>query len=292
MEKGEMRVEANISVSREVGVFGTKVEVKNLNSFKSVESAIDYEVNRQIECLENGKELSQETRGWDEVKLRTFSQRSKETAKDYRYFPDPDIPKIKTSEYEQFSISRLDEIMPKLPNETRVFYTNLGLPSTTIEVLLSNIELDTFLKQVVDSSQGKDVAKLAANYITSDLMPIVAEGEMQLSELSPVHFSELMVMVDEGKVGSRVAKDMLKELFGSDKTPLQIATDNNLLQMSDSSSLKPIIDEIIAENEAVVAEYKGGKETSLKFLLGQGMKKSKGSADPKVLEELLVQAMQ
>jgi aspartyl-tRNA(Asn)/glutamyl-tRNA(Gln) amidotransferase subunit B len=123
-------------------------------------------------------------------------------------------------------------------------------------------------------------------------MPIVAEGEMQLSELSPVHFSELMVMVDEGKVGSRVAKDMLKELFGSDKTPLQIATDNNLLQMSDSSSLKPIIDEIIAENEAVVAEYKGGKETSLKFLLGQGMKKSKGSADPKVLEELLVQAMQ
>jgi len=291
MEKGEMRVEANISVSREVGVFGTKVEVKNLNSFKSVESAIDYEVNRQIECLENGKELSQETRGWDEVKLRTFSQRSKETAKDYRYFPDPDIPKIMVSKHEAFSTSRLNEKMPKLPNETREYYQNLGLTSNTVEVLLANIELDTFLKKVLNLSKGNEVAKLSANYLTSDLLPILSEEVYRLEDLNPAHFNELMVMVEESKVGSRVAKDLLPELFNSSKTPLQIATDKNLLQVSDVSSLKATIDEIIAENPTVVEEYRGGKEASLKFLLGQGMKKTKGSADPKALEQLLIDSL-
>jgi aspartyl-tRNA(Asn)/glutamyl-tRNA(Gln) amidotransferase subunit B len=291
MEKGEMRVEANISVSKEEGVLGTKVEVKNLNSFKSVESAIEYEVSRQIECLENGKELSQETRGWDEVKLRTFVQRTKETAKDYRYFPDPDIPKIKVSEYASFDTSRLDEIIPKLPHETRLFYENLGITSNTIEVLLSNLELDNFLKQVLDLSKDKDVAKLAANYLTSDLLPILAEESNKLEDLKPAHFSELMAMVEEGQIGSRVAKDMLKDLFGSQKTPLQIATDSNLLQMSDSSSLEPIIAEIIKENESVVNEYREGKNASMQFLVGQGMKKTKGSANPTLLKEMLDKAI-
>jgi aspartyl-tRNA(Asn)/glutamyl-tRNA(Gln) amidotransferase subunit B len=291
MEKGEMRVEANISVSKEAGVLGTKVEVKNLNSFKSVESAIEYEVNRQIECLESDQELNQETRGWDEVKLRTFVQRTKETAKDYRYFPDPDIPKIKVSEYTSFDPSRLDEIMPKLPKETREFYINLGLTSNTIEVLLSNIELDIFLKDVLKLSTSNSIAKLAANYVTSDLVPILSEGEATLSDLQPAHFRELMVMIDEGKIGSRVAKDLLPALFGSNESPLTIATEKDLLQMSDSSSLAPIIDEIISENESVVMEYKEGKEASLKFLVGQGMKKTRGSADPQKLEDLLRTAL-
>jgi aspartyl-tRNA(Asn)/glutamyl-tRNA(Gln) amidotransferase subunit B len=267
------------------------VEVKNLNSFKSVESAIEYEVNRQIESLENGKELVQETRGWDEVKLRTFSQRSKETAKDYRYFPDPDIPKIKVSEHEAFSTTRLDEIMPKLPNETRILYQNLGLASSTTEVLLANIEIDAYFKSVLERNNNTEVAKLAANYLTSDVLPIIQSDEYQLTDLKSEHYEELMSLIHDKKIGSRVAKDLLPELFGSTSGPLELATERNLLQVSDASSLKTVIDEIINENSTVVEEYKGGKEASLKFLLGQGMKKTKGSADPKVLEGLLIDTL-
>ena len=292
MEKGEMRVEANISVSKEEGVFGTKVEVKNLNSFKSVEAAIEYEIHRQTELLENGGVVQQETRGWDENKSKTFSQRSKETAKDYRYFPDPDIPKIDIVEYAQFSASLISEKMPVLPSKKRLDYENLGLTSSTIETIIASPELDSFFANLsTGKGANSEIMKLASNYLTSDVLPLVTVGGHSLSELKTDHFVELMTLLVDNKIGSRVAKDLLGDLFGSTKSPLEIAKERNLLQLSDTSSLQPIIDEIVSENSPVVAEYKSGKQAALQFLVGQGMKKTKGAANPEMLKELIINSI-
>ncbi len=288
MEKGEMRVEANISVSNKDGELGTKVEVKNLNSFKVVEAAIDYEIKRQISLLEAGESINQETRGWDENKNKTFSQRSKETAKDYRYFPDPDLPKMKLSQYDNFSDSKIAEQMPTLPDEKRSVYLQIGLTANQMETILADDNLDSFFWQLVDKNKSDyDLLKLSANYLISDISALLSTDK-KMSDLKFEHFTELMQMLLDNKVGSRAAKDLLPQLFGSKINPLTLATEQNLLQLSDENSLEPIVQEIISENEKVVEEYKSGKEASLKFLLGQGMKKTRGAANPKSLEELLI----
>ncbi|MFW6210401.1 MAG: Asp-tRNA(Asn)/Glu-tRNA(Gln) amidotransferase subunit GatB [Patescibacteria group bacterium] len=292
MERGEMRVEANISVSQ-TSEFGTKVEVKNLNSFRSVESAISYEIARQIELLEQGGTVTQETRGWDEQKERTFSQRSKETAKDYRYFPDPDIPKLNVLSHEVFTESRLREKIPQLPAEKRLEYSNLGLPSEVIETIIQNHGLDEFFRQV-HAQQSLSLAgyRLAANYLTSDIVSLLSDGKHSLRELKPDHFIELIKLLEEKKLGSRGAKDLLPELFGATDGPLALATERNMLQQSDPDALRPIISDIITENPTVVDDYRNGKEAALQFLVGQGMKKTKGAADPALLRELLLAEIQ
>lgn len=289
MERGEMRVEANISVSQKEGELGTKVEVKNINSFKSVESAIAYEISRQIEVLESGGKLVQETRGWDETKLRTFSQRSKETAMDYRYFPDPDIPKVHVPSHEAFSSGRLSEKMPELPQEKRLKYENLGIPSKSIEVIIADTKLANFFEAVIVALKDADskTVVLASNYLVSDLSAQLSDGK-DVSELNPSHFAELITMLTADEIGSRVAKDLLPELFASSQGPKQLAEERGLLQVTDTSALEALVDEILSENKAAVEEYRGGKEAALKFLLGQGMKKTRGTANPKVLEELLL----
>lgn len=289
MERGEMRVEANISVSNEAGKLGTKVEVKNLNSFKSVEAAIAYEINRQIEVLESGGELTQETRGWDETKLRTFSQRSKETAMDYRYFPDPDIPKIDVSKHEPFSLDRLSEKMPLLPQEKREKYENLGITSSTVEVIISDKKLDTLFAETLTlvTADASKVLQLAANYIVSDVSALLADGR-DAQQLNPAHFAELMQMLHAEEIGSRVAKDLLPELFGATASPKAIAEERGLMQVTDVAALETLVDEIIAENAQAVAEYRAGKEAAVKFLVGQGMKKTRGTANPKLLEDTLL----
>lgn len=292
MEKGEMRVEANISVSKDSTKLGTKVEVKNLNSFRSVEAAIDYEIKRQIELLEAGGVVAQETRGWDENKYRTFTQRSKETAKDYRYFPDPDIPKIETSKHAFFNKSILAEKMPVLPSKKRIDYENLGLTSLVIENIISNSELDSFFASIVSMDDlNAEVLKLAGNYLNSDVTAILADAKkpVTLADLKVDYFVELMTMLVEGKIGSRVAKDLLLDLFGSEVGPLLMAEERGLLQVSDVTALRPIIEGIIASHESVVVDYRSGKESALKFLLGQAMKQTKGAANPQVLNELLIE---
>ncbi len=294
MEKGEMRVEVNISVSKN-NTLGTKVEVKNLNSFKAVESAIEFEVERQIKVLENGEEINQETRGWDENSSKTFAQRTKETAKDYRYFPDPDIPKINVSVHELFLATRLAEILPDLPNKIRVKYKNLGLAESQIEVIVSNLELSNFMKEVISLVGPKkpQIIKLAANYLTSDVTAIInsVDSESRLDALKVEHFVELVTLLDSGKLGSRAGKDILPDLFGSNKGPLEIAEVKGLLQISDNASLQPMIDEVISDNKSVVAEFKAGKEASVQFLVGQIMKKTKGSANPTLIKKLFIETL-
>lgn len=283
MEKGEMRVEANISVS-DTDTFGTKVEVKNLNSFKSVEGAIEYEVKRQIELIERGEKVVQETRGWDEAKGKTFSQRVKESAHDYRYFPDPDLPKLSV---EKELISRLTETMPELPAFKREKYRELGLTIEQTEIIISNLNVDTFFRKGVTCLNGdKESARLFANYLVTDLVSILGSGDAVVS-CNPESFARLIRMIRDNKINSRVAKDLLREVAVEGLDPERLAEERGLIQNDSKETLAPIVEELISANPAVVSEYRAGKEASLQFLIGQGMKLSKGSANPKVLAELI-----
>lgn len=286
MEKGEMRVEANISVSKDPEKFGTKVEVKNLNSFKAVEKAIAYEMKRHIALLEAGEKVVQETRGWDENKQTTFSQRKKEDSHDYRYFPDPDLPKIRISKISEFSNNALRKEIPELPSEKRIRYSkDLALDINDIEFFVNNKILADFFEKIIEGND-KDFIKNTANYIISDFVALIKNSEKQ-HEVAPENFKELMNMNISGELSSRGTKDVLKKMFEQGGNPRDIAETENLMQKSNEEELVSIIKSIISANPGVVAEYKAGKQASLQFFIGQAMKASKGSANPQVLKKLL-----
>lgn len=290
MERGEMRVEANISVSQ-TDTFGTKVEVKNLNSFKSVESAIVFETKRQIEALERGEAIVQETRGWDENRSKTFSQRVKETADDYRYFPDPDIPKLKRSDISQWSDEVIAERMPETPDQKRGRYEAYGLPADQIEIIIADPVREAFFAAAIaDVADGK-VAKTLGNYFTSDLLGNLAADAQPLAVAHALQFRGLVELVVAGEINSRVAKDLLPEVVFDGIDPKQTAEERGLLQQSNADDLIPLIQQILAEHASVATEYKAGKEAALQFLVGQGMKATKGSANPGMLAELLQKEM-
>jgi len=295
MEKGEMRVEANISVSSDKSKYGTKVEVKNLNSFRTVERAIKYEVERMIELHEEGKgdEIVQETRGWDETGQKTFSQRKKESSHDYRYFPDPDLPKLKLSEV--FSAGggpasgwdKMRAELPELPWQKRDRYKkDYGIKDEDIESYINDINLALWFEEV--ATILKDVAKVktASNYITSDLVGL-QKANLDVRRPNAENFAELIEMVITGDISSRTAKDILAMIVLKDESPKKIADQKSLIQKSDEGAIKEIAQKVIDANEKVVIEYKAGKEASLQFLVGQVMKESKGSANPQVASKIL-----
>jgi aspartyl-tRNA(Asn)/glutamyl-tRNA(Gln) amidotransferase subunit B len=311
MEKGEMRVEANVSVSPDKDKpWSAYVEVKNLNSFKSVERAIKFEVERMIKLHESGKtdEIVKETRGWDEGKQKTFSQRKKESSEDYRYFPDPDLPKMYL--HEAFDIEKMRAELPELPEEKRVRYReDFGIKDEDIESYITDTELAGWFEGVAKALQNKDKIKTASNYITNDMMGMLENTNSPLPDPllgkereAPVatgagevpsveNFVELVELVADGKISSRAAKDILAMIVVEDASPMQIAEEKDLLQKNDEGALKEIAQKIIDANKKVVADYKGGKETAIMSLVGAIMKETKGSANPKlakkVLEELL-----
>jgi len=303
MEKGEMRVEANISVSK-TKEFGTKVEVKNLNSFRSAERAIAYEYERQVALLEKGEKVVQETRGWDDNKGATFSQRKKEDSHDYRYFPDPDLPKLKISEIPEFSKEDLTKSLPELPWQARTrLQKDFGdkMSAEAREIFVRITPFGTYLDAIV-ALLGRDekLVKLAINYCTSDLIGYVkkASGDAweenlaRVSEkISPKQFAELIEMIGKNEISSRGAKDILLALYTDGGTARSIAESRGLMQKSDPEALAKMASEVIAENATAVAEYKKGKVASLMFLVGQGMKKSKGSANPEMLKEIFVKLL-
>ncbi len=294
MEKGEMRVEANISISK-TDTFGTKVEVKNLNSFHAVERAIAYELERHVKVLEEGGTLVQETRGWDEVKEVTFSQRAKEDSHDYRYFPDPDIPKIIVSEVRELSPDELKKELPELPWEKRTRLGGLGLKQEDTEFFVRNMNWGTYFEAVSEVLMG-DTSKvlLAVNYLTSDLAGLVKTDtsfDFSSSELGlkipASSFGKLIDMISQGLISSRGAKDLLKMMYDGGGDPESLAETHGLIQKSDEGELTLIVQTIINENPGVVAEYKSGKTSVMQFLVGQGMKATKGSGNPAVLKSLL-----
>ncbi len=286
MEKGEMRVEANLSLSLDK-TLGTKVEIKNLNSFRSMEKAIDFEINRQTKILSEGGEIKQETLGWDEVKQVTVSRRDKEESHDYRYFPEPDLPPLKISEIPEFKINR--ESLPELPWEVRKRYIDdLGISEIQVDVFLDQPELTKFFEDTIKllPKDIKDGVQKSANYITSDVVGILKELNSEKVPFTPQNFAELITMITKAELSSRGAKDVLLLMLKSDESPRTLAENNNLIQASNKEEMSFLVKEIISENPEVVEDYRKGKESALQFLIGQGMKKSKGSANPQVLKKL------
>ncbi len=302
MEKGEMRVEANVSVGRD-GILGTKVEIKNLNSFRAMERAVEYEIKRQTDVLKRCGTVAQETRGWDEGKQSTFPQRVKEGSADYRYFPDPDLPSLKLSEIPEFSQEDLRKSMPELPEDRRTRYLALGLKTEDAEAFVRNDQLGAFFESVI-SKWGADPAKIvvASNYITNDLVSLnAAKDSPQNSRdtnnrdtdfqseisISPHNFSSLIDMVVAKKISSRSAKDLLAKMAATDADPERLAAEEGLFQVSSTEDLRLIVQGVLAANAAVVNEYKAGKAAALEYLLGQCMKASKGAGNPSVMRDLL-----
>jgi aspartyl-tRNA(Asn)/glutamyl-tRNA(Gln) amidotransferase subunit B len=294
LEKGEMRVEANISVASpentQAKKFGTKTEVKNLNSFKAVEKAIAYEIQRQSKLLERGEKVVQETRGWDENSGTTYSQRLKESSHDYRYFPEPDIPKLKISEIEEFDKKHITKETPELPWIKRDrFKKDFGMTDKEVAVFVDQPEVAKYYETVV--AGNSKIIKLATNYILSDYLGLLKKDNKKIETIDAKNFSKLMAMVETKKLSSRGAKDTLVLLMSENSDPEILAEKNGLIQKSDEGEIKKIVVEIVSKNTSVVEDYKKGKEAALQYLVGQGMKITKGSANPELLRKLILEVI-
>lgn len=292
MEKGQMRVEANISLN-----MGTKVEVKNIASFKAVQGAIDYELKRQEELIKSGGKVIQETRGWDDANKSTFSQRIKEEAHDYRYFPEPDIPPLDMS---AFDLKKIKLEIPELPHAKRVrFAKEYGLLPEQAELLVINREGAQFFEESIselaeeEGGANPEAIKLAFNYFTSDLWGQLAEKGIALAEckVDPENFSDLIMLVHKKEISSRGAKDILVKMLETGLDPREIMKSENLTQVSDESSLKPLAEKIVGENPKAVEDFKKGKSNALQFLVGKAMAVLKGSGNPTVLQKIFKEVL-
>ncbi|MBI5401469.1 Asp-tRNA(Asn)/Glu-tRNA(Gln) amidotransferase subunit GatB [Candidatus Wolfebacteria bacterium] len=317
MEKGHMRIEANISLMRtnidtnstNIGdisgqisgntrILGTKVEVKNINSFKAVEGAIDYEIKRQAEVLDKGGKVKQETRGWDEKNQKTISQRIKEEAHDYRYFPEPDLPPLNFSSTDSgFDLEQLKLEIPELPQQKRErFVREYGLSAEQASVLADDPDSadffeNSFSELKVENKEAN--AQTLYNYFISDLRGLMKEEGIMIkqSKVTPLLFAELVAMVSAGEINSRVAKDTLKEMFIRGISPKSIMKEKGLDVKVTQDELDMIISEIIKANFKAVVDYKKGQENALQFLVGQAMAKLKGRANPQILRELFIRRL-
>jgi aspartyl-tRNA(Asn)/glutamyl-tRNA(Gln) amidotransferase subunit B len=296
MEKGQMRCEVNISLS-ETEKLGTKVEVKNLNSFKAVEKSIEYETKRQKELIENGEAVKQETRGWHDTKQITMEQRSKEDSFEYRYFPEPDLPPLNISAEE---IESLRVKLVELPDQKRKrFKEEFDLDDKSIEFYINEPDLANYFEKSIseldcwkkDNDCKKDGSiKLCSNYITTDLQSIIKNDpdfDKIDKKITPENFAELISMIENGEVSSNIAKVILREMYKTQGDPSNILEEKGLSAITDDSEIEKVINEVISENAKAVEDYKGGKENSFMFLLGQVMAKSKGKISPQKAEESL-----
>jgi len=300
MEKGNMRCEANISLYKEgeEKLSGTKVEVKNINSFKFVEKAINFEIERQTEMLDRGEKIVQETRGWDANKGETVSQRKKESAHDYRYFPEPDIPPFS---FDENYVENIRRKLPELPDQKfERFKKEYNLPIADVEIITSEKELAQYFENVVSEirekisckeyeCQEEKAIKLAANYIIGELRRHMGEHEHNLADIkiTPENYAELICILSCGKINSSAAQTVLAEMYKTGGDPSQIIEEKNLVQMDNSDELEKIIEEVLAKNEKSVADFKAGKENALKFLIGQVMSATKGKANPQIVQEIM-----
>ncbi len=287
LERGQMRADANISISPD-DKLGTRAEVKNLNSFNSVFQAINFEIARQTELLDKGETVRQETRGWDDAKQKTTSQRSKEEAQDYRYFPEPDIPSFETV---VLGLDVLKASIPELPAAKRVrFIDEYGLDERAADTLAGELETADYFEQAVSefrSAVPNGNAATVYNYLSSDLRGLMKEGSVALADIkvTPEHLGHLAVLIDGGKITSRQAKDMLAQMFETGTDP-EVIMKNENIGISDSGEVETVVVAIIAANPAAVADYKKGKVASLQFLIGKAMGQLKGRAKPDMLKEI------
>ena len=286
MELGSLRCDANVSVRKKGETkLGTRTETKNLNSFKAVVKAIEYETNRQIEVLESGGRVVQETRLWDEENAVTKPMRSKEEAMDYRYFPEPDLPAIIITE------SRLSNVKDEMPEfadkKAKRFINEYKLNEMEAATLSSEQELAEYYEEVVKVS---DDARLAANWVLTEILRVLKEKNISIEEFSvePENIGKLIKLIKANTISSKIAKDVFEILLSENKDPEIIVKEKGLVQITDNSEIEKIVEQVLAENPQSVEDYKAGKSNALKYLVGQSMRLSKGKANPKMINEMIL----
>ena len=286
LEEGSFRCDANVSVMRKGATeYGTRVELKNINSFRFVQKAIDYEIGRQVELVESGGKVAMETRLFDAVRGETRSMRSKEEAHDYRYFPEPDLPPLRIPEG---YVERIERTLPELPRaRLHRFTAAYGLPAYDAKILVGDRALADLFEKVQATYGGP--AKKLANWFTGELLRLLKEGPTELSALRfpPGQFAELIKLVDAGELSNNAAKDVFGEMFRTGRAPKEIAREKGLIQVQDAGAVEAAVDAVLAANPDEVEKYRAGKKQVLGFLVGQVMKAMKGKGNPALVNAAL-----
>lgn len=289
MEEGSLRCDANVSLRPyDQEQFGTRAELKNMNSFRGVQRGLEYEQMRQADVLDSGAKVVQETRRWDESQGKTFSMRSKEEAHDYRYFPDPDLVQIHIdAEWK----SRVRASIPELPDARKARYTaEFGLSSYDAEVITSSKKLADFFEE---SLQFTKDSKSVANWIMGDMLGYLNAGGLELDDikLTGQGLGEMIGLMEKGTISSKIAKTVFKEMLESGKRPQQIVEEQGLVQISDEGAIAEVVNRIVSSNPQSVEDFKAGKEKAIGFLVGQVMKETKGKANPALVNKLLLERL-
>jgi aspartyl-tRNA(Asn)/glutamyl-tRNA(Gln) amidotransferase subunit B len=292
MEEGALRCDANVSVRPEGETeLGAKVEIKNLNSFRMIERAIEYEIRRQVEALESGEGVQQETRGWDEAAGVTLSQRTKEYASDYRYFPEPDLPPVTVDD------ARREEIrsgLAELPDaRRRRFVSQYGLTAQDAGVLTLARETAEYFEAVVANLQGRAPARLAATWVTGPLFALLNRDNLAITEtrVSPALLAQLLEMLQAGEINRGSAGEVLEETYASGRPPREVAQERGLTQISDAGALVPIVRGVLERNPKAVEDFRNGKRQVVGFLIGQVMKETRGTAKQDTARSLILEEM-
>ena len=286
MQEGSFRADVNVSVKKKTdSKLGTRTEMKNMNSFRSISRAIEYEVERQIEVLENGGKIEQETLRWDEVSGKTFGMRDKEDAQDYRYFPEPDLVAIKlTQDY----IDRVKETLPELPESRYKRYREQhSMSEKDANIIVSSKYFSNLYEEAGELCENY---KAVSNWIISDISRILNEKEMEPNEIpfTAKDLSDLVCLIDKGTISSSIAKNVLEEMFENSRNPEDIIKEKGWIQISNEDEILSVVIKVMQENNQSVLDYKAGKDRALGFLVGQAMKITKGKANPKMLNEMFI----
>ena len=285
LEEGSLRCDCNVSVrKRGETKLGTKVEIKNINSFRFIEKAIEYEIHRQIDCLEGSEKIYQETRLYDPDKNRTFAMRSKEEAHDYRYFPDPDLLPL---EIEEAAIERIGRELPELPlARAQRFIADYKIPEYDALILTQEKDLADYYEKVVTISKNP---KSASNWVMTDLLRELNDSKKEVTDspISAEALGQMIGLIDNGTISGKIAKTVFGGMWSTGKEPAVIVKEKGLTQITDTSAIEKIIDEILATNPNEVEQYRAGKEKLMGFFVGQAMKASKGQASPEIVNGIL-----
>lgn len=290
MQEGSLRCDANVSI-RPVGSkeFGTKTELKNMNSFKAVQKGLEYEVKRQKKLLERGEKIIQETRRWDENSNKTYAMRSKEEAHDYRYFPEPDLPPIVL---EKDYIEKIRKTLPEMPHARKKRYIEeYGLPEYDAGVITSSKALADFFEECV---REYDEAKTVSNWVMGELLGTLNAMDKEIDEipLTPKHLADMLKLMDKGTISGKIAKKVFKEMIETGKTPDEIVEEKGLKQIADEGELSKIVDKVMADNPKSVEDYRAGKKKAIGYLVGQVMKETRGKANPQLVNKLLQEKLE
>lgn len=285
MEEGSLRCDANVSVRlKGEKILGTKTEIKNMNSFRNVERALNFEINRQIDLLENGGEVIQQTLLWNADLNEAFPMRTKEEANDYRYFPDPDLVPVLVDEKWKNEISNY---LPELPEQRKErFISQYNLPEYDSEILTSTKSLADYYEKVISVTNDY---KSASNWIMVDVLKVINDNKIDINEfiISPENLGKLINLINDGTISGKIAKDVFEIMLEENKSPEEIVKEKNLVQITDTTELENIIERILDNNQNQIKEYLEGKEKVLGFFVGQIMKETKGKANPKLVNEIL-----